>query len=416
MEKAILIASAAVLVAYVIFTETLDWLGRIDLIRDHFPKFPELLERRLLRLVLVLVAIGLLVRIALESGDRVTEVPSHAVPSLQSSSIEQRQSTTAAQSPTTTPPPKPAFARKQNKQSASPSVRTGGNNSPAIGSVTQGDRSAFSVNQRGGITAGTVILGSEGNLKQRTLILCSGIRQWMNWRKTPGVGPPPDADDKTKWAFIQTESGDFRFSFMEKIRAVRNEYAEMHIKKDDLDEYLRREDQDSATATMIRQAGGHPPEPFPLYRYDFERIIDELTSMTGELKVSNLPPPARRLPTDRGAFIECLKQKPGKFSVLAIEGDQEAYNYAMDWHATFIAAKWKMAHESDGPINPVTGKTWTGIQIGLAGSLFHDPLPKDAPEVQFLQCLSQMPMGVANALVTKAPDDAGGIAILVGSQ
>ena len=54
MEKAFLISSAALLVVYFIITETLDWVGRIEVIRDHFPRFPEFFERRTFRVALLL--------------------------------------------------------------------------------------------------------------------------------------------------------------------------------------------------------------------------------------------------------------------------------------------------------------------------------------------------------------------------
>jgi hypothetical protein len=73
MEKVFLIGGAILLVGYFIFTETLDWVGRIEVIRDHFPKFPEFLEKRIFRVALLLVAIGLLIRVATESNNRKAE-------------------------------------------------------------------------------------------------------------------------------------------------------------------------------------------------------------------------------------------------------------------------------------------------------------------------------------------------------
>lgn len=57
-----------------------------------------------------------------------------------------------------TPPKAQSKTKKPQKTSApAPSVSSSGNNSPAIGTITQGDRSALSINQSGGVTAGTIV-------------------------------------------------------------------------------------------------------------------------------------------------------------------------------------------------------------------------------------------------------------------
>ena len=61
----------------------------------------------------------------------------------------------------TLPPPRPPVGSKQGKSSSpKPSVMVSGVNNPPIGTVTQGAASAFSNNQQGGITAGTVNIGT----------------------------------------------------------------------------------------------------------------------------------------------------------------------------------------------------------------------------------------------------------------
>jgi hypothetical protein len=61
-----------------------------------------------------------------------------------------------------------------------PSVSTSGDKSPAIGSVSQGAGSAFSVNQRGGITAGTLIVNAPPppQITWTQQSLASGINLW----------------------------------------------------------------------------------------------------------------------------------------------------------------------------------------------------------------------------------------------
>lgn len=65
-----------------------------------------------------------------------------------------QQQTTSAPAITT---PKEKKKKSPDSRQSRPSASTSGDNSPAVGSVTQGAGSAFSVNQQGGITAGTFI-------------------------------------------------------------------------------------------------------------------------------------------------------------------------------------------------------------------------------------------------------------------
>ncbi len=115
MEKAFLISSAALLVVYFIITETLDWVGRIEVIRDHFPRFPEFFERRTFRVALLLVAIALLIRVATErDGKKVATAPpsptAQAVPAPEAKKSEPPQN-----QPDATPQVKPIPNAKRPK-------------------------------------------------------------------------------------------------------------------------------------------------------------------------------------------------------------------------------------------------------------------------------------------------------------
>jgi len=61
MERATVLALAVLSVLYFTVTEILDWTGRIEVIRRHFPRFPKFLERRIFRVALLFAAIGLLI-------------------------------------------------------------------------------------------------------------------------------------------------------------------------------------------------------------------------------------------------------------------------------------------------------------------------------------------------------------------
>ena len=63
MEKTILVTLAFLVIFYCASTEILDSTGRIEVIRRHFPAFPKFLATRTFRMLLLLVAGGLLVMI-----------------------------------------------------------------------------------------------------------------------------------------------------------------------------------------------------------------------------------------------------------------------------------------------------------------------------------------------------------------
>ncbi len=122
MEKWFLIIAAVLLILYFIFTETLDWVGRLEVIRQYFPKFPEFLERRVFRVIILLVAIALLIRVATEHGSNKTGV----------SSVPTDVHTQPVTIPTPTvvpitPPPSPAVTKikpKPKPLTPAPSVDT----------------------------------------------------------------------------------------------------------------------------------------------------------------------------------------------------------------------------------------------------------------------------------------------------
>jgi len=108
--------------------------------------------------------------------------PAIPVSKAQPSKEQQRQSlneqsdtsskTTQIESPKAAAELIPTTPKKKHKQSASspkvsakppeqPGVSTVGDNSPAVGSISQGAGSALSINQQGGITAGTINVGAE---------------------------------------------------------------------------------------------------------------------------------------------------------------------------------------------------------------------------------------------------------------
>jgi hypothetical protein len=66
---------AILCVAYVVVTEALDWGHRLELIQTHWPRVAALLESRKLRLILLLVAIGLFVKVYIDGRPHPTIAP-----------------------------------------------------------------------------------------------------------------------------------------------------------------------------------------------------------------------------------------------------------------------------------------------------------------------------------------------------
>jgi hypothetical protein len=166
MEKVLLIGGAVLLVAYFIFTETLDWVGRMEVIRDHFPKFPEFLERRIFRVALLLVAIALLIRVATERDGKKAETD--AAPSHASSKAERLPEAKKNEPPPNQPnigpqvtPIPNGITPKQHSVSKPNAMPKGGTSTqPQQPPMTQdcgGGNCAQTSGQQGGITAGIVI-------------------------------------------------------------------------------------------------------------------------------------------------------------------------------------------------------------------------------------------------------------------
>ena len=84
--------------------------------------------------------------------------PASNVAATTSQAAEANAKSEASDSSSPNNPAKKHTARKLNPRIPdTPSVSSSGSGSPAIGSITQGSESALSVNQQGGITAGTII-------------------------------------------------------------------------------------------------------------------------------------------------------------------------------------------------------------------------------------------------------------------
>jgi hypothetical protein len=98
---------------------------------------------------------------------------------------------------------------------------------------------------------------------------------------------------------------------------------------------------------------------------EINRKVDELLDF-----VKKQTPVPRRIPSQaKTELIDCLKKKPGRFSIGAIADNGEAYRFAEDWHEVFISAGWQIEHK-DIPIQifMIGGGTWSGVQYKVHDS------------------------------------------------
>jgi len=134
-------------------------------------------------------------------------------------------------------------------------------------------------------------------------------------------------------------------------------------------------------STVVNAPGGIP-------------IVGNLGTVSNPTVNNYGPLPRHLLDQTKNTLVECLRKKPGRFSVAALENHSEAYKYAEDLRSVFLSAGWEIEHR-DIPIQIFTigGGMWSGTQINV-----HDasPIPgqlalaDDSPERNFSQCLFSM--------------------------
>jgi hypothetical protein len=121
---------------------------------------------------------------------------------------------------------------------------------------------------------------------------------------------------------------------------------------------------------------------------EINRKVDELLDFVKK----QTPVPRRLTPSTKTELINCLKKKPGRFTIGALQGDGEAYKFAEDWREVFLSAGWEIEH-TDIPIQifMIGGGTYAGVRINV-----HDAstvqgqteLVGNSPEHVFYQCVT----------------------------
>jgi hypothetical protein len=143
-------------------------------------------------------------------------------------------------------------------------------------------------------------------------------------------------------------------------------------------------------------------------------------SATEDAKESH--PPRRLSDLTKSELAACLKKEPGRFSIMSIADNEEAYRYAEDWRELFISAGWQIDRK-DIPIQTfrIVGGMWHGMRVRV-----HDASPAEgqtallatgSPEENFAQCVNDRRDIPTGGRIIKYKDrPTGSVSIQVSDQ
>lgn len=182
-----------------------------------------------------------------------------------------------------------------------------------------------------------------GNLADRAISVSDEIMQdlylhgWKNWANRPGqqtlaVQQMPNKPDEIE-AWTRSRSGYFRFRFFERVLEIRNEFAQLHLRDQRLDDFFKYQG-------MIEQANRQMAAANPGREIDSPILPQTIEEVAERLKVL-----ANQIPTQRAA------PKPLHFSVTRVQPEKPEFSFQivttidteMDISAGYIAV------EFDGP-------------------------------------------------------------------
>jgi hypothetical protein len=132
-------------------------------------------------------------------------------------------------------------------------------------------------------------------------------------------------------------------------------------------------------------------------------------------------PPRRLSNATKNELAMCLKKRPGRFSIMSIANNSEAYRYAEDWRDVFISAGWEIDH-TDFSIQSfrIAGGMWFGMRVRVHGASPTEgqtAIDKDSPEGNFAQCVAgkhEIPAG--GRIITYKDRPTGSISIQISNQ
>ncbi len=138
-------------------------------------------------------------------------------------------------------------------------------------------------------------LPSVGNLKQRAITLSEEIMEDLyrhGWRQYPGRKQessrmpiqqmPTDSEGVMKWT--RSRSGYFKFRFFERVLDLRNEFAQLHLRDQELDDFFKYQ---GMIENANRQLSALPqPQRIdhPILPQEIERVAERLKILADQIK------------------------------------------------------------------------------------------------------------------------------------
>jgi hypothetical protein len=106
-----------------------------------------------------------------------------------------------------------------------------------------------------------------------------------------------------------------------------------------------------------------------------------------------LQTPRRLSDLTKNELAACLKKESGRFSIMSIADNEEAYRYAEDWREVFASAGWQIDRK-DIAIQTfrIVGGMWHGMRVRVHDASSAEgqtaPLATGSPEENFAQCVN----------------------------
>ncbi len=148
--------------------------------------------------------------------------------------------------------------------------------------------------------------------------------------------------------------------------------------------------------------------------------IAQVGGTGNQATVNNYPPPRRLSAQQKNDFVECIKARPGRFSIGAISNNGEAYRYAQDWREVFMSAGWEIEHK-DIPIQifMIGGGMWSGVHINVHDASVVEgqvALANDSPEKSLYECGTKVSFPPITAIIPYKDTPTGTVRVMVSEQ
>jgi hypothetical protein len=136
-------------------------------------------------------------------------------------------------------------------------------------------------------------LPSIGNLKQRAITLSQEIMEdltmhgWRSYNHPPNdlIPPMPTTQDGQQaiMEWMQNRSTEFRGRFFKRALDLRNEFSELHLRDESLDDFFMN--QGVLEDAKKRMSGtGLNPLDFPIPTLEIEEVAERLQVLAGQIK------------------------------------------------------------------------------------------------------------------------------------